>query len=98
MVYVADAVLPAKVRYNDPRVAAYNEEDSNRAMEDVVGLLDEAWDTALMRSAVYQQGLCNYHARRVRSRTFNVGDLHLRLKQEKHGKLSSPWEGPYVIG
>ena len=98
MFYGADAVLPAEVCYNAPRVAAYNEEDSNRALEDAVNLLDEAGDTALARSAVYQQGLRNYHARRVRSRTFNVGDLVLRLKQEKHGKLSSPWEWPYIIG
>ena len=81
-----------------PRVAAYNEADSNKAMEDTVDLLDEARDTALARTAVYQQGLRNYHARRVCSRTFNVGDLVVRLNQEKHGKLASPWEGPYIIG
>ena len=80
MVYGADAVLPAEVRYNAPRVAAYNEEDSNRALEDAVDLLDEARDTTLARSAVYQQGLRNYRARCVRSRTFNVEDLVLRLK------------------
>ena len=51
-------------------------------MEDAVDLLDEARDTALARTAVYQQGLRNYHARRVRSRTFNVGDLVVRLKPE----------------
>ena len=73
MVYGADAVLPAEVRHNAPRVAAYNEADSNKAMEDAVDLLDEARDTTLARMAVYQQGLCNYHARRVCSRTFNVG-------------------------
>ena len=98
MVYGADAVLPAEVRHNAPRVEAYNEADSNKALEDVVDLLDEAWDTTLARTAVYQQGLCNYHARRVRSRTFNVGDLVVRLKQEKHEKLASPWEEPYIIG
>ena len=84
MVYGADAVLPAEVRHDAPRVAAYKEADSNRAMEDAVDLLDEARDTALARTTVYQQGLRNYHARQVRSRTFNVGDLVVRLKQEKH--------------
>ena len=98
MVYGVDAVLPAEVRHNAPRVAAYNEGDSNKAMEDAVDLLDKARDTTLARTAVYQQGLRNYHARRVRSRRFNVGDLVVRLKQEKHGKLASPWEGPYIIG
>jgi hypothetical protein len=26
-----------------------------------------------------------------------VGDLVLRLKQDNHGKLESPWLGPYVV-
>jgi hypothetical protein len=26
-----------------------------------------------------------------------VGDLVLRLKQDGHGKLESPWLGPYVV-
>jgi hypothetical protein len=26
-----------------------------------------------------------------------VGDLVLRLKQDSHGKLESPWVGPYII-
>ena len=60
-------------------------------------LLDEARDIAFARSAVYQQGLRNYHSRRVRNRSFVEGDLVLRLKQKSHHKLESPWEGPYVI-
>jgi hypothetical protein len=26
-----------------------------------------------------------------------VGDLVLRLKQDGHGKLESPWVGPYIV-
>jgi hypothetical protein len=26
-----------------------------------------------------------------------VGDLVLRLKQAGHGKLESPWVGPYIV-
>jgi hypothetical protein len=26
-----------------------------------------------------------------------VGDLILRLKQDGHGKLKSPWLGPYIV-
>jgi transposase InsO family protein len=93
MVYGAEAVLPAEVRYNAPRVMAYTEADSRASLEDAVDLLDEARDVALARSAVYQQSLRNYHSRRVRSRSFDVGDLVLRLKQTAHHKLSPPWEG-----
>jgi hypothetical protein len=40
-----------------------------------------------------------YHARGVRSRDLQVGDLVLRLQQDARGrhKLTPPWEGPFVI-
>ena len=97
MVYGAEVVLPSKVRYEAPRVVAYTEARSNTGMEDSMDLLDEARDIAAARSAVYQQGLRNYHNRRVRHRAFVKGDLVLRLRQDSHNKLESPWEGPYVI-
>jgi len=97
MVYGAEAVLPAELRYEAPRVVAYSEATSNMALEDSVDLHDEARDIASARSAVYQQGLRNYHSRRVHTRSFAEGDLVLRLKQKSHHKLESPWEGPYII-
>jgi hypothetical protein len=41
--------------------------------------------------------LRNYHSSRVRPRSFVVGDLVLQLKQDGHGKLESPWVGPYIM-
>jgi hypothetical protein len=46
---------------------------------------------------VYQQNLRNYHSRRVRRRSFEPGNLVLRLKQTSTSKLESSWEGPYLI-
>ena len=62
-------------------------------------LLDEKRDMALARSAVYQQDLRRYHSRRVKTRTFQEGDLVLRLIQDQTNmhKLSPPWEGPFVV-
>ena len=53
----------------------------------------------LLHSAKYQQALRCYQARCVRSRDLKVGDLVLRLRQSNKGrhKLTSPWEGPYII-
>ena len=97
LVHGAEAVLPADVRFEAPRVTAYTEATSNNALQDVVDLLDEARDIALARTTVYQQALRNYHSRRIRNRSFNVGDMVLRLKQERPLKLESPWEGPFII-
>ena len=97
MIHGADAVLPADVRFEAPRVVAYTEEASNEALEDAVDLVDEINTTALARTEVYQQSLRNYHSRRVRTRSFEKGNLVLKLKQEGHHKLESPWEGPYIV-
>ena len=80
-----------------PRVVAYDKEEAEAALEDSVDTLDEARDIALARTAVYQQSLRNYHGRRLRTRSFMVGDLVHRLKQKKVHKLASPWEGPFIV-
>jgi hypothetical protein len=54
---------------------------------------------ALLHSTRYQQSLRRYHARGVRPRGFQVGDLVLRLWQDARGchKLTPPWEGSFII-
>jgi hypothetical protein len=85
------------VCYCAPRVVAYVEEDAHTALVDALDLLDEARDVALARSAVYQQSLRNYHNRQVRGRSFEPGNLVLRLKQTSMSKLESPCEDPYLV-
>jgi hypothetical protein len=97
LLFGAEAVLPMDVQYCAPRVVAYIEEDAQTALEDALDLLDEARDVALARSAVYQQSLRNYHSRRLCGRSFDPGNLVLRLKQTSTSKLESPWEGRYLI-
>ena len=48
---------------------------------------------------MYQQALRWYHSHRVWGRAFNVGDLVLRFVQSNKNlhKLSSSWEGPFVV-
>jgi hypothetical protein len=97
LVYGAEAMLLVDITHEAPRIATYNESTSNEALQDDVDALDEARDVALARSMQYQQNLRNYHSTRVRPRSIVVGDLVLRLKHDGHGKLESPWLGPYII-
>jgi transposase InsO family protein len=97
LLFGAEAVLPTYVSYCVPCVVAYVEEDAEKALTDAQDLLDEARDVALARSAVYQQSLHNYHSRQVRGRSFEPGNLVLRLKQTSTSKLEPPWEDPYLI-
>jgi transposase InsO family protein len=81
-VYGAEAVLPTDLEYGSPRTRAYNDQSNQASREDSLDLLEEARDKALLHSARYQQSLRRYHARGVRSRDLQVGDLVLRLRQD----------------
>jgi transposase InsO family protein len=99
LVYGAEAILPTDLEYGSPRTRAYDDQSNRTNREDSLDQLEEARDMALLHSARYQQSLRRYHARGVRSRDLQVGDLVLRLRQDARGrhKLTPPWEGPFII-
>jgi hypothetical protein len=96
-VHGTEAVLPVKITHEAPRIASYDKTTSTEALQADVDALDTTRDVALARATQYQQSLRNYHSTRVRPRSFVVGDLVLQLKQDSHGKLESPWVGPYIV-
>ena len=99
LVYGVEAILPTDLEYGSPRTRAYDDRSNQTDREDSLDQLEEARDMALLRSARYQQSLRHYHARGVRSRDLQVGDLVLRPRQDAQGrhKLTPPWEGPFVV-
>jgi hypothetical protein len=97
LVHGAKAMLLVEITHEAPRIVAYNEMTSTEALQDDVDALDEERDIALARATQYQQSLRNYHSTRIRPCSFVVGDLVLQLKQDGHGKLESPWVGPYIV-
>ena len=70
LVYGADAVLPSDLLHNTPRVELFSEEEAEQARQDAVELLEEEREMALIRSTIYQQDLCCFHAKNVRGRAF----------------------------
>ena len=68
--------------YGSLRTRAYNGQSNQASREDLLDQLEEARDKALLHSARYQQSLRRYHARGVRPRDLQVGDLVLRLRQD----------------
>jgi hypothetical protein len=99
LVYGAEAILPTDLEYGSPRTKAYDDQSNQTSRDDSLDQLEEARDMALLHSARYQQSLRRYHARGVRSRDLQVGDLVLQLRQDARGrhKLTPPWEGPFII-
>jgi hypothetical protein len=80
LVYGAEAILPTNLEYGSPRTRAYDDQSNRTNREDLLDQLEEARDIALLHSAWYHQFLRRYHARGVRSRDLQVGDLVLRLR------------------
>jgi hypothetical protein len=87
LVYGAVAILPTDLEYGSPRTRAYDDQSNRANREDSLDQLEEARDMALLHSARYQQSLRRYHARGVRSRDLQVGNLVLRLRQDAHASL-----------
>jgi hypothetical protein len=99
LAYGSKAILPADVMWDSLAVELHDEgiyEDSRRV--DIDGL-EEARCAAHVQSARYLEGIRRYHDRNVKERSFNIGDLVLHRIQNTEGlrKLSSPWEGPFIV-
>jgi hypothetical protein len=86
LVYGAEAILPTDLEYGSPRTRAYDDRSNRTNREDSLNQLEEAQGMALLHSARYQQSLRRYHARGVRSRDLQVGDLVLQLRQDARGR------------
>ena len=98
MVYGSEAILPADIAFRAPRVENYEEQATAVRTEDVDSAEEERLITCV-RTAKYLEGLWRYYNCNIKSHSFAVGNLVLCRKQKTKGmhKLSSPWEGPYVV-
>jgi hypothetical protein len=65
MVYGAEVVLPTDLQYGSPRVQTYQKDATEEARKDDIDLLEESRNTAIIRSAGYQQALRRYHMCKV---------------------------------
>ena len=71
-------------------------------LEISLDLLEEKRENARLRNLANQQKVSRYFNRKVRPRSFKVGDkvlrrvfLHTKIHQE--GAFNANWEGPYII-
>ena len=97
MVYGAEVVLPCDIILDSPRVHMYKEREAELDRQDSLDALVEERDIAKARSAFYQQQARRYQSREVRAKTYNIGELVLRLQEKKKDKLKRKWEGAFII-
>jgi len=99
LVYGSEAILLADIAFRAPRVEHYNEEQATVVRSEDVDRTEEERLITYIYTAKYLEGLRRYYNHNIKGRSFTVGDHVLRRKQKTEGmhKLSSPWEGPYVV-
>ena len=76
-----------------------NEENSDQAWLVEVDNLEEECLVSCVWMAKYLHNMRRYYNRNINDRFFMVEDLVLHKKQKTNGmhKLSSPWEGPFIV-
>jgi len=99
MVYGAEAVLPSNVAFGSPRVEYFDQSSADFTRELEINCTEERRLTSYLRTAKYLEAIRRYHNKNVKDRSFVVGDVVLKWKTSQEGmhKLSTPWEGPFVV-
>ena len=97
LVYGSEAILPADIAFRAPRVENYDEEQAATVRTEDVDRAEEERLITCVRTAKYLEGLRRYYNRNVKGRSFAVATSSSVEKNKGMHKLSSPWEGPYVV-
>ena len=97
MVYGSEAILLTDIAFGAPHTQNYNEGEDETTRRIDLDSAEEHRLTAALQHARYEQQLRRYHDKNVQQCDFNIGDLVLRRVQSPGGKLTSPWEGPFIV-
>nr|CAD1834502.1 unnamed protein product [Ananas comosus var. bracteatus] len=104
LVYGHEAVVPAEITVPSLRVEKQKELSANEysnLMNEGMEEIHETRLTALNHLQAYQSRVCSAYNKKVRAKSFAVGDLVLRLifpigrKDRTNEKWSPNWEGPF---
>ena len=95
-------VALVEVSLKSPRVEFANIKHNEEIFCLNLDLIEEKREQALKRAKDYHRKIAKYYDRRVKPRSFKLGDLVLKKlllarKGPTHGKLGPNWEGPYVV-
>ena len=80
LVYGLEAILPADIAFQAPRVENYDEEQATAVWIEDVDRAEEERLITCVRTAKYLEGLRRYYNRNIKGCSFAVGDLVLRRK------------------
>ncbi|KAL0294949.1 UNVERIFIED_CONTAM: hypothetical protein Sradi_6859100 [Sesamum radiatum] len=99
LVYGTEAIIPAELGIPSHRVMNFSEECNENLLRKNLDLIEELREKAFLRIQRYKNIMINSYKKRVKSQSFQVGDLVLRRADalKPIGKLDPIWEGPYKV-
>ncbi|XP_011076538.1 uncharacterized protein LOC105160758 [Sesamum indicum] len=99
LVYGSEAIIPAEIGEETARVTQYEAEGNSQERSFDLTVIEEGRDRAYVKILRYKSMMTRNYNRRVRPRSFPVGDLVLKkVEVSKHvGKLDPTWEDPYKV-
>ncbi|KAL0313280.1 UNVERIFIED_CONTAM: hypothetical protein Sradi_5727300 [Sesamum radiatum] len=78
VVYGTETIIPAELGIPSYRVMNFFEERNENLLRENVDLIEELREKACLRMQRYKNFMINSHNKRVKTRSFQVGDLVLR--------------------
>ncbi|GAV73693.1 hypothetical protein CFOL_v3_17176 [Cephalotus follicularis] len=95
-------MIPVDIGVHSPRVVHFNEANNKEWLRNLLDLVEEFKDKAIIRIAATQQRVSRYYNKRVNPRPLREGDLVLLNAVIVdptliRGKLAPNWEGPYKV-
>ncbi|KAL0451765.1 UNVERIFIED_CONTAM: hypothetical protein Slati_1154600 [Sesamum latifolium] len=99
LVYGTEAIILAELGMPSHRVMNFSEECNENLLRENLDLIEELREKAFLRIQRYKNIMINSYNKRVKSQSFQVGDLVLRRVDalKPIGKLDPTWEGPYKV-
>ncbi|GAV58320.1 hypothetical protein CFOL_v3_01854 [Cephalotus follicularis] len=92
-------MIPMEIGVHSLRVVHFNEANNEEGLRNLLDLVEEFRDKAVIRVAAYQQRVSHCYNKRVNPRPLREGDLVLRNTTitdttDTRRKLAPNWEGP----
>lgn len=105
LIYGSEAVLPLEIQLPSLRIATLltNPDENAQIRLAELEALDEKRLAVQQRLEIYQAQVAGAFNKKVKFRSFKVGDLVLTVRRpiivtrKSKGKFEPKWEGPYVI-
>ncbi|GKU96129.1 hypothetical protein SLEP1_g9399 [Rubroshorea leprosula] len=99
LAFGTEAIILIEIGVPSFRVTHFDEGRNGQLLRENLDLLDDVREEARLQTLVYKQKIANFYNKRVRPRTFKVGDLVLRKAgltgfETRFGKLAPNWESP----